>query len=121
MALNFLNPFSRLTRAGMRLFTLVGNHDLYYGGAGFDFALNMLQQPGRYFLIESPHWRIACLDTSLGVAHIAGDDARLDNKQLEWFDSILAKRDARPIRRHEPPLCHFWLEQSASKLNQPAQ
>ena len=97
MALNFLNPFSRITKAGIRLLTLVGNHDLYYGGSSFVFAMNMLQQPGRYFLIESPHWRIACLDTSLGAAHIAGDDARLDDKQLEWLDSILAKRDARPV------------------------
>jgi hypothetical protein len=97
MALNFLQPFSRLTKAGIRLFTLVGNHDLYYGGTSFVFAMNMLQQPGRYFLIESPYWRIACLDTSLGAVHVAGDDAQLDEKQLEWLDSILAKEDARPV------------------------
>lgn len=49
MALNFLNPFSKLTRSGMRLFTLVGNHDLYYGGTSFIFAMNMLEQPGIFF------------------------------------------------------------------------
>jgi hypothetical protein len=97
MALNFLNPFARLTKKGMKLFTLVGNHDLYYGGTSFIFAMNMLQQPGRYFRIDSPHWRIACLDTSLGAINIAGDDARLDPKQLEWFDSMLAEKDDRPL------------------------
>lgn len=97
MALNFLDPFSKITRAGLRLLTLVGNHDLYYGGTSFMFAMKMLQQPGRYFLIESPHWRIACLDTSLGAVNIAGDDARLDQKQLEWLDSILGSADKRPV------------------------
>jgi DNA repair exonuclease SbcCD nuclease subunit len=97
MALNFLSPFARLTKKGMKLFTLVGNHDLYYGGTSFIFAMEMLQQPGRYFRIDSPHWRIACLDTSLGAINIAGDDAKLDPKQLDWFDSMLAENDDRPL------------------------
>jgi len=97
MALNFLSPFSRLTKKGMKLFTLVGNHDLYYGGTSFVFAMDMLQQPGRYFRIDHPDWRIACLDTSLGAMNIAGDDARLDGKQLEWFDAVLAEQDDRPL------------------------
>jgi DNA repair exonuclease SbcCD nuclease subunit len=68
MALNFLSPFSRLTKKGIRLFTLVGNHDLYYGGTSFVFAMDMLQQPGRYFRIDSPHWRIAV------SRHVVGRD-----------------------------------------------
>jgi hypothetical protein len=33
----------------------------------------------------------------LGATNIAGDDARLDGKQLEWFDSMLAEKDDRPL------------------------
>jgi hypothetical protein len=97
MAVNFLNPFSKLTKAGMRLVTLVGNHDLYYGGTSFIVAMNVLHQPGRYFLIETPNWRIACLDTSLAATNLAGSDPRLDEKQLEWLDELLAARDSRPL------------------------
>jgi hypothetical protein len=97
MTRNFLNPFSRINSAGARLFTLLGNHDLYYGGEGYLFALNLLAQPGRYFLLTNPHWRIACLDTSLGAAKILGNDAKLDEGQLRWFEALLQADDPRKL------------------------
>src|SRR5260370_22692920 len=97
MTVNFLNPFSKVRNAAATLYTLLGTHDLYYGGEGYLFALNILAHPRRYFLIETPHWRIACLDTSLGAERILGNDAKLDENQLNWLDGILRSRDARPL------------------------
>ena len=62
---NLLAPFSSIDA---RFLTLCGNHDLYHGPAGFEATLGILRQPGRYFLIESQHWRVAALDTSLAAA-----------------------------------------------------
>jgi hypothetical protein len=55
-------PFRTL---GPKVLSLVGNHDLYFGGEGFISVLKALGQPGRYFSIETPHGRVACLDTAL--------------------------------------------------------
>jgi Calcineurin-like phosphoesterase len=97
MTRNFLDPFSKLRNAGIKVHTLVGNHDLYYGGESFLFAINILGQPGRYFLIENPHWRIACLDTSLGAERILGNDAQLDEGQLNWLEGLLNKEDSKRL------------------------
>jgi hypothetical protein len=53
-----------LLAAGPRPLSLCGNHDLYYGAEGFVFAVTAFKQPGRYFLVETPEYRIAALDTS---------------------------------------------------------
>lgn len=94
---NLLNPFSALRNAGIQVFTLVGNHDVYYGADGFLAALNILNQPGRYFLIKTPAWRIACLDTALGALGIFRSDAKLDEGQLGWLDSLINTKDERPL------------------------
>lgn len=92
---HLLVPFDTL---GIRLVTLCGNHDIYCGTAGYIGAMQLLQQPGRYFLVETPHWRIACLDT----ASAAGDakipvDGVLDPTQLEWLTRLLVDTDRRPL------------------------
>jgi Calcineurin-like phosphoesterase len=97
MLKNLLEPLSALTNAGIKVFTLVGNHDLYYGADGYLAALRILDQPGRYFLIETPAWRIACLDTSLAAMGIFRADAKLDEGQLDWLDSLLNAKDKRPL------------------------
>lgn len=97
MLKNLLDPLSSLRNAGMTVYTLVGNHDLYYGAHGYVAALNILNQPGRYFLIETPDWRIACLDTATGALGILRSDARLDGGQLKWLDSLLKVKDNRPL------------------------
>jgi hypothetical protein len=97
MTRNFLSPYSKVRNAGPRVLTLVGNHDLYYGGEAFLFALNILNQPGRYFAIECPDWRIVCLDTSLGAERILGNDAKLDDGQLDWFDGLLRLNDGKRL------------------------
>jgi hypothetical protein len=74
------------------LVTLCGNHDLYHGPDGYLAALNVLKQPGRFFLIKTPHWRIAALDTSFGSARALRNDGKLDKVQLEWLTELLAAK-----------------------------
>lgn len=92
---HLLMPFGEL---GIEMVTLCGNHDLYHGGAGYMFALTELGQPGRYFLIETPGWRIACLDTALAAeSYLPSSDGKLDRAQLRWLHGLLAADDPRPL------------------------
>lgn len=92
---NLLAPLRSLP---IEALTLCGNHDLYYGPEGFEAAMAILRQPGRYFSIETPCWVIACLDTALGSARLMRNDGALDPTQLEWLTSLLIeKKDARPV------------------------
>lgn len=88
---NLLAPFSLI---GPRVVTLVGNHDLYYGAEGFSAALDVLHQPGRYFSIEGPHFKIVCLDTSLAAESLRRNEGLLDEGQLTWLKNLL--KDDRP-------------------------
>lgn len=113
---HFLAPFMNV---GPRVLTLVGNHDLYMGADSFLHTLKVLHQPGRYFCIENPHWRIACLDTALPASSITRNAGRLDEGQLEWLDSLLDKDDGKKniLMSH-----HFvvsgWEKTSDELLNQ---
>jgi hypothetical protein len=82
---NFLGPFMDI---GPQVFTLLGNHDLYFGADGYAEALKVLKQPGRYFLVENQHWRIACLDTALAAERVLRNEGLLDPGQLAWLDSL---------------------------------
>ncbi|MDT7688044.1 MAG: hypothetical protein QOE46_803 [Acidobacteriota bacterium] len=95
MLSNLLAPLSTLREGNV--FTLCGNHDLYYGAKGYLAALHVLHQPGRYFAIETPRWRIACLDTALGAEGFLRDDGALDEGQLEWLDGCIAADDGRRL------------------------
>lgn len=79
------------------MFTLVGNHDLYYGASGYDAALSILNQPGRYLEIDLPGWTIACLDTSLAAERVLGSDAKLDEGQFDWLDKIVRRGDGKRL------------------------
>ncbi|WP_165231191.1 metallophosphoesterase family protein [Aquisphaera insulae] len=93
--LSFLEPFrSRFT---CPIVTLCGNHDLYYGCRGYLSALRVLGQKGRYFAIESPDWRIACLDTAFGALDFRMNDGVLDPAQLEWLRSLGDGKPAKPL------------------------
>lgn len=89
---HFLAPFREV---GPRVLTLVGNHDLYFGGNAFLSALKVLRQPGRYFCIENPHWRVACLDTALYAETLLRNYGLLDDGQLSWLDEQLEADDAK--------------------------
>jgi hypothetical protein len=91
---NLLVPFSAIEAP---LVTLCGNHDLYHGAEGYLAALQILRQPGRFFLIETPSWRIAALDTSSGAARLLRNDGQLDKVQLEWLKELLGSKDPRPL------------------------
>jgi hypothetical protein len=92
MLKNFLAPFRH---AGPRVFSLVGNHDLYFGGEAFISVLEDLLQPGRYFSIENQYWRIACLDTAVPAESLRRNSGQLDKGQLAWLKSQLELQDGR--------------------------
>ncbi len=94
MLRNFLGPFSTI---GAGVLTLVGNHDLYYGADGYSEALNVLRQPGRYFCIETPRWRLICLDTSLAAERLLRNEGYLDDGQLRWLDHLLSAGDGKRV------------------------
>jgi Calcineurin-like phosphoesterase len=93
---HFMTPFSDIRNTGARVYSLVGNHDLYYGATAYDHLLKLLQQPGRYFAIETPHWKIACLDTSLFDNSLARQHGALDDGQLQWLRELLRKKPLIP-------------------------
>lgn len=97
MQRNFLVPFSALRNLNCPVYTLCGNHDLYYGAEAYRESLTLLNQPGRYFSIENDHWRVACLDTSLGAATIMGNDGRLDDGQIAWLQGLLELNDGKRL------------------------
>jgi 3',5'-cyclic AMP phosphodiesterase CpdA len=95
---NFLVPFNcfRKEQVPAKVVSLCGNHDLYYGPAGYLAALEMFQQPARFFLVQTPHWRLAFLDTSL-AAYSFRNHGKLDKTQLDWLKGILREEDPRPL------------------------
>jgi hypothetical protein len=92
MLKNFLAPFRQ---AGPRVFSLVGNHDLYFGGEAFTSVLEDLLQPGRYFCIENQYWRIACLDTAVPAETLRRNSGRLDKGQLKWLEKYFELQDGK--------------------------
>ncbi len=66
------------------LASLCGNHDLYAGPDGYLGVLQAFGQPGRYFSIETPDVRIACLDSASPDTGMRLDGA-LDDEQLAWL------------------------------------
>lgn len=91
---HFLAPFQSV---GPRVVTLVGNHDLYVGADAFLDALKILKQPARYFCVENPHWRVACLDTALPAETLRRNSGLLDNGQLSWLDEQLEAGDGKEM------------------------
>jgi hypothetical protein len=66
-------------------FSLCGNHDIYSGPDGYRGLVAALNQPGRYFAIETTAWRIACLDSSMPAAGALRFEGQLDPEQLSWL------------------------------------
>jgi hypothetical protein len=98
MVTNFLGPFRVFQQPPVvPVYTLVGNHDLYYGGESFLHALDDLRQPGRYFLIDTPAWRIICLDTSLADGSWGRLHGRLDDDQLTWLQTSINQAGTRRV------------------------
>jgi hypothetical protein len=108
---NLLAPLSSFSNSGAQVLTLLGNHDLYYGASGYHAALSILNQPGRYFEIDLPGWTIACLDTSLAAERVLGADAKLDDGQLEWLETILSRKE----RKRLVLMSHHYLTSSWEK------
>jgi len=116
MLRNFLSPFMA---TGLRVLTLLGNHDLYFGAEPFNDALNILAQPGRYFCIENNYWRIACLDSALASERILRHQGLLDEGQLKWLYRLISDSGQRNvvIMSHHP-IVSGW---SAGSLSLKAQ
>jgi hypothetical protein len=92
---NLIDPF-KAAFPEVRIIALCGNHDLYYGETGHIYTIHAFEQPGRYLCVETPHWRILCLDTTTGATGILRNDAKLDLGQVEWLDEYLARK-GKPI------------------------
>ena len=83
---NLVAPLRDLaTRLGLNVYSLCGNHDLYAGPDGYIDTLKALGQPGRFFALETPSWRLVCLDSTLGDTSRWYMDGKLDADQLEWL------------------------------------
>jgi len=95
MLFSLLAPFRE--KLPGKIATLCGNHDLYYGCAGYLSALNVLQQKGRYFAVENPSWRVACLDTSLAARGFRRNDGLLDDEQLKWLKALAGDAGRKPL------------------------
>jgi hypothetical protein len=106
-------------------YSLCGNHDLYYGPEGYEAALTLLDQPGRYFAIESPHYIVACLDTALASARVMRNDGALDPAQLAWLEALLLANEAAPKKRSVVLMSHHFMvsdwEQAAETLRRQLQ
>jgi hypothetical protein len=89
MLRHLVTPLSTLGRRLGRIptFTLCGNHDVYAGPDGYLSALSVLDQPGRFFSIETAVWRLACLDSTLGDASLRHMNGKIDEEQLRWLTS----------------------------------
>jgi Calcineurin-like phosphoesterase len=92
MLIHLLAPFNRL---GIPWATLCGNHDLYHGPEAYMSALDVLGQPGRYFLIKTDEWQIAALDTSFAAKDFRRGNGELDRGQLNWLKSVIGSAGAR--------------------------
>lgn len=109
-------PFKAI---GPRVLSLVGNHDLYFGGEGFISVLKALGQPGRYFSIETPHWRVACLDTALPAENLRRNWGLIDEGQMLWLDKQLEAADGkRTILMSHHFIISGWEKPSAALKRQ---
>ncbi|MBV8357992.1 MAG: metallophosphoesterase [Deltaproteobacteria bacterium] len=117
---NLLAPFR--AALDVQMVTLCGNHDLYYGPDGYIAAIKILRQPGRYVCVETPNWRIACLDTALAAERVLRDDGMLDDGQLAWLDDLIERRDGKGLilMGHHVPVSS-WGKPTESLLLQLAQ
>lgn len=100
MKKHFLAPFSALGYKGARVYTLLGNHDVYLGGNAYLSALKILDQPGRYFCIETTHWRIACIDTTLFDPSFDKGKGGMEQTQLDWLRGILSQNKPVVLMSH---------------------
>lgn len=83
---NLLAPFAAVK---MKKVAICGNHDIYRGGEGFEKVIQIWEQPGRYFAIQTPDWVIACLDSSLAAPDVAKMDGTLDDEQFAWLRQLI--------------------------------
>jgi predicted phosphodiesterase len=105
---NFLSPFKQVET---KIYTLMGNHDLYYGGVPFMDVMNVLNQPGRFFSIENKHWIIACLDTSLPSTSISRLDGELDKEQIIWLKGLIKDNSEKKLIL----MSHHYIDSGWSK------
>jgi hypothetical protein len=106
--LHVIQPFSKIDAKPK--VAVCGNHDLYHGGRAFMAIIDTWNQPGRYVAVETPHWIVACLDTSLGARDFLYNEGELDSGQLLWFEELVKKKgDPQLIlMSHHPPVSAWY-------------
>jgi hypothetical protein len=115
---NFLTPVSQFRNQGIRVYSLCGNHDLYYDPQHYADVLEILGQPGRYFMLKTPYWRIACLDTALAAERQFGNDGKVDNAQFAWLAAELEVNDPPLVLMSHHYIVSEWSEASPSLKDQ---
>jgi hypothetical protein len=83
----FLAPLrEHLDPAGIRCFSLCGNHDAYSGGAGYyETLLPALSQPASYFCLRNDDWQFIGLDTGLHDRIPGRGPTYLEDSEVEWL------------------------------------
>jgi hypothetical protein len=104
-------------RLELEIFSLCGNHDLYAGPDAYLGALSIFGQPGRFFAIETPSWRIACLDSCTGDTSSLCMNGNIDHAQLDWLTRKQADRKKLILLTHHAPLS-AWYSPPGALLDQ---
>jgi hypothetical protein len=112
---HLLVPFAEIE---VPVVTLCGNHDLYHGPDGYLSALKVLKQPGRFFLIETPNWKIAALDTSFGSRRTFRNDGKLDPEQFRWLKNLFLEEKEKLILMSHHFIISGWDEPAESLSEQ---
>lgn len=60
---NFLDICRNVLGPGVPLFSLCGNHDVYSGGAGYEWLIQQIGQQASYFCLRNPCWQFLAMNT----------------------------------------------------------
>jgi Calcineurin-like phosphoesterase len=91
------------TKFDLKVYSLCGNHDLYAGPDGYLDTLKAFGQPGRFFALEMPSWRLACLDSTLGDTSRLYMNGKLDAGQLGWLQNKQKQNKRLVVLSHHLP------------------
>ncbi|HET8888148.1 MAG TPA: metallophosphoesterase [Candidatus Angelobacter sp.] len=60
---NFLSICQTVFGAGIPVYSLCGNHDMYSGGNGYYWLVDQLKQQASYFCLQNANWQFLAMDT----------------------------------------------------------
>ncbi len=121
---NFLDHWPNPAAAGVRHWTLNGNHDMYCGGDGYFQVLLgdprfAAQQKCSNFCIGNEHWQLIGLDTAYAEWRLTHEDTR---GQVAWAKGLAqqAPNARRILLSHHQPFSDYESQEKAAKLAEEA-